>query len=384
MNIRNIDINLMNPAKYNPRKNLKPTDKQYQHIKNSIETFGYIDPVIWNEKTGNIVGGHQRFKILKDRGESEVECVVVDFDETTEKAANAALNKAVGEWDDDLLDVLLKDLNDVGFDMEPFGFDPFEPEIIEDDDFEVELPVEPVSKIGQIYQLGKHRLMVGDSTIPENIDKLMAGDVADLCVTDPPYNVNYKGKTKDAMTIMNDNMAKESFYSFLLAAYQQIIKSLKPGGVIYVFHADTEGVNFRTALIDAGFKLSECLIWVKNALVLGHSDYQWQHEPILYGWKEGASHYIINDRTLTTVLEQKKESNKLHPTMKPLDLLSRLILNSSKENEIVLDSFGGSGSTLIACEQTKRVCRMMELDPRYADVIIKRYEDYTGGKAVMI
>ena len=249
----------------------------------------------------------------------------------------------------------------------------------------MELPEAPKTKRGNIYKLGNHYLMCGDSTNADDVKKLMNNQLADLIVTDPPYNVNYEGKTDGNLKIMNDNMENDQFYSFLESAFINLYDFIKDGGSIYVFHADTEGLNFRKAMISSGFKLAECLVWVKNAFVMGRQDYHWKHEPILYGWKPGASHYFINDRSQSTVLEfDKPARNEEHPTMKPIDLIAYLINNSSKKDEIVLDLFGGSGTTIIACEQTNRNAFIMELDPRYCDVIVDRWEKFTNQKAELI
>lgn len=392
MDIQKIKINLLIPATYNPRKDLKPDDEEYKKIKRSIENFGYVCPLIVN-KDYTVIGGHQRLKVLQELGYNEVECVVVDLDKTKEKALNIALNKISGDWDIEKLDALLKELKDSDFDMDLTGysFDEIDDMIgdmigSKDDNFDLETALneidEPVTKLGDIYQLGKHRLICGDATDDNTVKKLMNGTYADLVITDPPYNVDYEGT---AGKIKNDNMSEDKFYKFLLLAFENLYNSLKAGGGIYVFHADTEGLNFRTAFKEAGFKLAECLIWEKDRFVLGRQDYQWQHEPILYGWKEGSAHYFVDKRTLTTILQFERPKNSdLHPTMKPIDLLSFLLKNSSKENEIILDLFGGSGSTLIAAEQTKRICYMSELDPKYCDVIVKRWEDLTNQEAVLI
>ena len=254
---------------------------------------------------------------------------------------------------------------------------------IEEDDYEVVAPDEPKSKKGDIYILGNHRLMCGDSINKDDVRKLMNGNQCDMIFTDPPYNVNYEGGT--GMKIQNDNMLDANFYNFLFSAFDNMYENTKKGGAIYVCHADTEGLNFRNAYKNAGFKLAECLIWVKSALVMGRQDYHWRHEPIIYGWKEGAAHYFIDDRTQDTVWEFKKQKkNALHPTMNPLELCAKAIYNSSRSGYISLDLFGGSGSKLIASEQLNRNCYMMELDPKYVDVIIDRWEKFTGRKAVKV
>lgn len=394
LEIQRIETNRLIPATYNPRKDLKPEDEEYQKIKKSILEFGFVSPLIVN-KDMTVIGGHQRLKVLQELGHKSVECIIVDLDKTKEKALNIALNKISGEWDTDKLESLLQELRMEDFDLSITGFDSDEVDDILDDlietkedDFDVAEELNkieiPITKQGDVWILGKHRLMCGDSTQKEAVMHLMNKQEANMSLTDPPYNVNYEGKTQDALTIANDSMNDNEFYTFLEKSFKNLYENIKEGGSIYIFHADTEGLNFRKAFIEAGFKLAQCLIWVKNTFVMGRQDYQWRHEPILYGWKEGVAHHFINDRTQSTILEFDKPSrNAEHPTMKPIDLLVRLIKNSSKENNIILDLFGGSGSTLIAAEQTKRICYMMELDPKYCDVIVKRWEKLTNKKAIL-
>jgi DNA modification methylase len=392
MNIQKIEITKLKPAEYNPRKNLKPEDEEYQKIKRSIIEFGYVAPVIVNSDM-TVIGGHQRLKVLKELGYNEVECVVVDLNKNKEKALNIALNKISGDWDNNKLEELLAELKetDIDLDITGFSFDEVD-NILKDitgskeDDFDIQQALdeidEPTTKTGDIWILGRHRLMCGDSTQKEQVLRLMNNQEADMLLTDPPYNVDYEGKTADALKIENDNMNETEFYNFLLDSFRNMYESVKYGGSVYVFHADTEGLNFRNAFKSCGFKLAQCLVWVKNTFVMGRQDYQWRHEPILYGWKEGAGHYFVDDRKQSTVLEFDKPSrNAEHPTMKPVDLLVYLIKNSSKEDNLILDLFGGSGSTLIAAEQTRRKCYTMELDPKYCDVIVKRWETLTGEKA---
>lgn len=375
------------PADYNPRKDLKPGDAEYEKLKRSIEQFGYVEPVIWNKTTGRVVGGHQRLKVLIDMGITEVECVVVEMDESKEKALNVALNKISGDWDKDKLALLIADLQGEDFDVSLTGFEPAEIDAlfkdtikdgIKDDDFDVEeeLKNPPITKPGDVWMLGRHRLICGDSTKAETFDTLMNGVKANLVITDPPYNVNYEGS---AGKIKNDNMADEAFYNFLLAAYTQMHSAMADDASIYVFHADTEGLNFRRAFADAGFYLSGCCIWKKQSLVLGRSPYQWQHEPCLYGWKKNGKHQWYTGRKETTIWEfDKPKKNGDHPTMKPIPLLAYPIMNSSMSNAVVLDPFGGSGSTLIACEQSERICHTIELDEKFCDVIVKRYIEQVG------
>ena len=394
MNIQKISIEKLKPADYNPRKDLKPEDEEYQKIKKSILEFGYVDPVIVNTDM-TVIGGHQRLKVLKDLGYTVIECNVVDLDKNKEKALNIALNKITGEWDNQKLEDLLAELKEADFDLSTTGFTFDEVDNMlkditgsKEDDFDLDQALEeidePITKPGDIWILGKNKLMCGDSTIKESVNKLMNNEKADFILTDPPYNVDYEGKTAEALKIQNDHMENNQFYEFLESAFKNMYDAIKDGGSIYVFHADTEGLNFRNAFLNAGFKLAQCLVWVKNTFVMGRQDYQWRHEPILYGWKEGAGHYFINDRKQSTVLEfDKPTRNAEHPTMKPVDLLVYLIKNSCKQDELILDLFGGSGSTLIAAEQIQRRCYLMELDPKYCDVIVKRWETLTGKKAVL-
>ena len=394
MNIQKISIEKLKPAEYNPRKDLKPEDEEYQKIKKSLIEFGYVAPVIVNSDM-TVIGGHQRLKVLKELGYTEIECNVVDLDKAKEKALNIALNKITGEWDNTKLEELLAELKetDIDMDMTGFSFDEVDNMLKDitgskEDDFDLDQALneieEPISKPGDVWILGRHRLMCGNSTQKEDVMRLMDKQKADMLLTDPPYNVDYEGKTSAALKIENDNMNETEFYNFLIDAFRNMYESIKHGGSIYVFHADTEGLNFRNAFKAVGFKLAQCLVWVKNTFVMGRQDYQWRHEPILYGWKEGAGHYFVDNRKQSTVLEFDKPSrNAEHPTMKPIDLLVYLIKNSSKENDIILDLFGGSGSTLIAAEQIQRTCYTMELDPKYCDVIIKRWENLTGQKAIL-
>lgn len=390
MLIERIQTDRLIPADYNPRKDLKPGDPEYEKLKRSLEEFGYVEPVIWNKTTSHVVGGHQRLKVLLDMGITEVECVVVEMDADKEKALNVALNKISGDWDKDKLALLIADLQGADFDVSLTGFDPGEiddlfknslKDGIHDDDFDVdaELQNPAVAKLGDVWLLGRHRLVCGDSTKADTFAALMDGKLANLVVTDPPYNVNYEGT---AGKIKNDNMGNEAFYDFLLAAFTNTEAAMAQDASIYVFHADTEGLNFRKAFSDAGFQLSGCCIWKKPSLVLGRSPYQWQHEPVLFGWKKKGKHNWYADRKQTTIWEfEKPKKNADHPTMKPIALLAYPIMNSSLTNCIVLDPFGGSGSTLIACEQSDRICFTIELDEKYCDVIVKRYIEQVGAAA---
>ena len=375
------------PADYNPRKDLKPGDAEYEKLKRSIEQFGYVEPVIWNKTTSRVVGGHQRLKVLMDMGHTEVDCVIVEMDEEKEKALNIALNKISGDWDKDKLALLIADLQGADFDVSLTGFEPAEIDAlfkdtlkdeIKEDNFDVDAELEKptFSKAGDVWSLGRHRLICGDSTKAETFDMLMGSTKANLVITDPPYNVNYEGS---AGKIKNDNMGNEAFYQFLFDAFTNTEKAMADDASIYVFHADTEGLNFRRAFSDAGFYLSSTCIWKKQSLVLGRSPYQWQHEPCLFGWKKKGKHQWYTGRKESTIWEfDKPKKNGDHPTMKPIPLLAYPIMNSTMSNSVVLDPFGGSGSTLIACEQTERICYTVELDEKFCDVIVKRYIEQVG------
>lgn len=394
MTIRKMPIAALSPAKYNPRKDLKPGDPAYEKIRRSLHEFGYVDPVIWNEVTGNIVGGHQRYKVLVAEGAAEIDCVVVHIENPQEeKALNIALNKAVGEWEPVALADLLKDLQDSGYDVDATGFDAAEiddlfsqvhDKEVHDDDCDIDPEqIEPFVQPGDLWMLGKHRMMCGDATSEEDTAHLMDGDKANLVVTDPPYNVAYE--SADGKKIQNDSMADGQFYEFLLAAFRNMAAHMAEGGSAYIFHADTEGLNFRRAFKEAGFHISGVCIWVKNSLVLGRSPYQWQHEPVLFGWLPNGKHRWFSDRKQSTVWNfDKPRRSKEHPTMKPIPLLAYPIRNSSAPNGIVLDLFGGSGSTLMACEQTDRICRTMELDPKYATAIVMRYANEYGTENIRL
>ena len=387
MKIETIKIDALIPADYNPRKDLKPGDPEYEKLKCSVEQFGYVEPVIWNKATGRVVGGHQRIKVLKELWLTELECVVVELDDDKEKALNIALNKISGEWDKEKLALLITDLQGADFDISLTGFEPAEiddlfkgsmKDRIKDDDFDVdaELQKPAISRLGDLWSLGRHRLVCGDSTKAETFGLLMNGAKANLVVTDPPYNVDYKGA---AGKIKNDNLKDDTFHQFLLDSFINMEAAMADDASIYVFHADTEGLNFRKAFSEAGFYLSGTCIWKKQSLVLGRSPYQWQHEPVLFGWKKKGTHQWYTGRKETTIWEfDKSKKNSDHPTMKPIALIAYPIMNSSMSNTLVLDPFGGSGSTLIACEQTDRSCSTIELDEKYCDVIIKRFIEQVG------
>lgn len=379
--LRTISIAELKPATYNPRKKLKPGDKEYEKIKNSIQEFGFADPLVVNSDM-TIIGGHQRLNVAMKLGYTEVPCAVVDVDKTKEKALNIALNKITGAWDETLLADLLLNLKDTGYNLELTGFEA--PEIdelfrtdkdVKEDNFDVDmaLEAEPFVKLGDIWLLGKHRMMCSDSTDSSQVSILMDGKKANMCVTDPPYNCAYKGGT--GMTIMNDKWTdSEAFYHFLLDAFKNIYVNLADGGAFYAFHSDAEKVNFFNATVDAGFHYSTTCIWVKNSLVIGRMDYQMRHEPVIYAFKDTAKHKFYGDRKQTTVWEYDRPTkSKLHPTMKTLQVVGYPIRMSSQENSIVLDLFGGSGTTLMASEQLNRISYLMELDPKYASAIVRRY-----------
>lgn len=386
---RMIPVGDLRPAKYNPRVKLKPGDKDYEKIKASIEEFGFTDPLVVNADM-TIIGGHQRLTVAMDLGYTEVPCAVVDLEDTKAKALNLALNRISGRWDEALLADLLKDIEAADYDLALTGFDA--PEIAEifnnvhnkdvkEDDFDVDAASQAAAFVepGDIWTLGRHRLLCGDCTDAGSVALLMDGKKANLCITDPPYNCSYKAKT--GMTIMNDSWTdSEKFHQFLLDAMKNIYENLADGGALYVFHSDAEKVNFFNATVEAGFHYSTTCVWVKNMLVIGRMDYQMRHESVIYAFKDTARHKFYGDRKQTTVWEfDKPTKSKLHPTMKPLPLVAYPMRNSSQENGIVLDPFGGSGSTLMAAEQLNRVAYTMELDPKYASAIVRRYAAYKGG-----
>lgn len=384
MNITNIPLKNLKPYENNPRKN----DDAVKYVAESIKEFGFKVPIVI-DKNNVIVAGHTRYKAAKKLKMSEVPCIIAD-DLTDEqiKAFRLADNKVAekAEWDFDLLNAELDDIIDL--DMELFGFEDAlqdDAEEAVEDEFEVELPPEPKSKLGDIYQLGNNRLMCGDSTVLKDVEKLMGGEQADMLLTDPPYNVNYEGKTKDKLKIKNDQMGNDNFRQFLTDAFSNADMVMKPGAVFYIWHADSEAYNFRGACFDAGWTVRQCLIWNKNSMVMGRQDYQWKHEPCLYGWKEGAGHLWASDRKQTTVINfDKPTRNDMHPTMKPIPLFDYQIKNNTKGGDVVLDLFGGSGTTIMACEQNGRRGYSMEYDPRYVDVIVDRWEKFTGAKAVLL
>ena len=372
------------------------SDEQVAQIAASIKEFGWTNPILVDGSNG-IIAGHGRLMAARKLGYKEVPTIeLADLTETQKKAYIIADNRLAlnAGWDNEMLKLEFDELAELGFDLEltGFSFDEIEAlnpvdlnEGLTDEDEAPPLPPEPKTKPGDIYKLGKHRLMCGDSTSIEHLERLCDGQPVDMWLTDPPYNVAYKGKTKDSLTIQNDSMGDDQFRQFLRDAYVAADAVMKAGAVFYIWHADSEGYNFRGAAQDAGWKVRQCLIWKKSSMVMGRQDYHWKHEPCLYGWKEGAGHLWATDRKQTTILEFEKPSrNGEHPTMKPVALFEYQMLNNTKGGDIVLDSFGGSGTTLIAAEKNGRTGYLMELDPKYCDVIVKRWEDFTGKKAVLL
>lgn len=380
-----VDIDKLIPYVNNARTH---SPEQINKLRSSLREFGFINPVIIDDKF-NVVAGHGRIAAAQAEGIKEIPCVYVDYlTEAQKKAYILADNRMAMDagWDEEMLRVELEALQDMAFDLSMTGFNDKEladlfktEEEVEDDDFDLDAALEKAAfvKKGDIWTVGRHRLMCGDATSGEDVTKLMDGKKANIIVTDPPYGVSFK--SSDGLSIQNDALKGDEFYQFLLQAFKNMADNLTKGGAAYVFHADTEGLNFRKAFIDAGFHLAGCCIWVKNSLVLGRSDYQWQHEPVLYGFLQNGNHPWYSDRKQTTIWNfDKPKRNKNHPTSKPLDLLGYPIQNSSQANGIVIDTFGGSGSTLMACEQTNRICYMMELDEKYASVILRRYVEDGG------
>ena len=393
MQLKHYKLSDINPAKYNPRK---ITDKELSGLIESIKKFGMIDPLIVNIRDGKnvLVGGHQRLKVAEILKMETVPVVEVDLSISEEKALNVALNSPTlsGKYDENILSGLLDEIKvDLPDLFEDLNFGDFDIDIpvekIEgktDDDAVPEMQPDPITKRGDIWLLGKHRLMCGDSTSIDDMEKLTQKNLVDMWLTDPPYNVAYEGKTKDSLTIQNDSMGNDDFRQFLVDCCTAADAVMKPGAVFYIWHADSEGYNFRGAAFDAGWKVRQCLIWKKSTIVMGRQDYHSKHEPCLYGWKDGAGHLWASDRKQSTILEFDKPSrNAEHSTMKPVELFEYQLLNNTKGGDIVLDSFCGSGTTIIAAEKNGRIGYGMELDERYCDVIIKRWQDYTGKEAIL-
>ena len=380
------------PYENNSRTHSK---EQVEQIKRSITEFGFTNPILIDEHNG-IIAGHGRLQAAQELGIKLVPTILLEgLTEAQRKAYviadnNLALNAG---WDLDVLKLEIEGLGEFDFDIDLLGFDDdFLAGLMEeepadgltDEDEVPELEDDPVTVEGDVWILGNHRLMCGDSTKIDAVEKLMDGQKADLWLTDPPYNVAYEGKTKDALKIQNDSQSDLDFRQFLRDCYVAADFVMKEGAVFYIWHADSEGYNFRGAAMDAGWKVRQCLIWKKQTLVMGRQDYHWKHEPCLYGWKEGAGHLWAADRKQTTILEFDRPSKSVeHPTMKPVELFEYQLLNNTKGSDLILDSFGGSGTTMIAAEKNNRYSRLMELDPKYCDVIIKRWQDFTGKEAVL-
>ncbi|MGW8822239.1 site-specific DNA-methyltransferase [Paenibacillus lautus] len=425
MDIRVIPIDQINAAAYNPREDLQPGDPDYEKLKRSIEEFGYVEPIVWNERTGNMVGGHQRYKIMvHEQGHTELAVSVVDLDDQQERLLNIALNKVSGRWDEEALAMLLAELQESGAALELSGFDQDEigdliallpdvpdvdPPVVEDD-FDVGKALddirEPETKRGDIWQLGPHRLMCGDSTSQDDVGSLMVGELAALVVTDPPYNVAVESDSSRLAadgreTIMNDDMPAEEFAGFLHSVFERYAEHMVPTAAIYVFHPTSYQRQFEDAMNAAGIVIRSQCVWVKNAASFGWSQYRWQHEPVFYAHIKGKAPAWYGDRRQTTVwraglpLEEPEPSTVwevsrgdvgkyVHPTQKPLELLAIPIKNSSRPGDTVADFFGGSGSTLMTCDQLDRPCRTMEIDPKFCDVIKRRYQETTGIEPVLI
>lgn len=363
--------------------------EQILKLRSSLREFGFVNPIIIDREF-NVIAGHGRLMAAKEEGIEEVPCVFVDYlTDAQKKAYILADNRMAMDagWDDELLKIEMEELQNLGYDLEFTGFDEKEladlfgvdDKEVKEDEFDLTAALEKASFVerGDVWFVGKHKLMCGDATSSEDVAKLMEDKKANLILTDPPYNVAFK--SSDGLTIQNDSMDNNDFYEFLYLSFKNMADHLENGGAAYVFHADTEGLNFRKAFIDAGFHLAGCCIWVKDSLVLGRSDYQWQHEPVLYGFMQNGKHPWYSDRKQTTIWNfDKPKKNSNHPTSKPLDLLAYPINNSTQANAIVIDTFGGSGSTLMACEQMNRICYTMELDEKYASVILRRYVEDTN------
>ena len=371
------------------------SEEQVTQIAASIKEFGFLNPVIIDGEKG-IIAGHGRVMAAKKLGMTELPAVEAShLTDAQRRAYIIADNKLAlnAGWDEEMLRVEFAELTEAGFDLDLTGFSLDEigalqieeiPPGLTDEDAVPDVPVTPVTVEGDVWLLGRHRLMCGDSTSIDALEQLCGGQAVDMWLTDPPYNVAYEGKTKEALTIKNDKMGDDSFRQFLRDAYVAADAVMKSGAVFYIWHADLEGYNFRGAAFDAGWKIRQCLIWEKQTLVMGRQDYHWKHEPCLYGWKDGAGHLWAADRKQTTILKFDRPSrNAEHPTMKPVALFEYQMLNNTKGGDIILDSFGGSGTTMLAAEKNGRVSRLMELDPKYCDVIIKRWQDFTGKTATL-
>ncbi|MGZ6067055.1 MAG: DNA methyltransferase [Polyangiales bacterium] len=380
-----VAVDAVRPHPKNPRRG------DLDAIVESIRKNGFYGACVVQRSTGHILAGNHRFLAAKKAGLTEVPVLFVDVDDRAAEKILLADNRTsdLATYDDEALAALLKEIATAG-ELEGTGFAQADVDALleeigsidesalanteEEDDEEIEIPSEPDSKPGEVYDLGPHRLICGDATSVTDLEKLLRGDLVDLLWTDPPYNVDYEGKTKNKLRIQNDKMKGGAFREFLLEAFSSASTAMRPGACFYIAHADTEGYNFRGAVADVGWKLSQCLVWAKDQFVLGRGDYHWRHEPILYGWKDGAAHHAVKDRTQDTVWECKRpRKNDDHPTMKPVALVERAIRNSTNKGDLVLDLFGGSGTTLIAAARCGRIARLVEIDPRYCDVIRRRW-----------
>ncbi len=391
---RQIEIRSIDDITPYARNSRTHSDEQVAQIAASIREFGWTTPILIDEE-GSVICGHGRLLAARKLGQAEVEVIVArGWSDAKKRAYVIADNKLAlnAGWDMELLALELADLKEFDFDLGLTGFSdeelskllPDKTDGNTDQDEVPEVPADPITKPGDVWLMGKHRLLCGDSTSVDDMEKLTSGQLVDMWLTDPPYNVAYEGGTKDKLTIQNDNMGDEQFRAFLRDAYVTADTVMKPGAVFYIWHADSEGYNFRGAARDAGWQVRQCLIWKKSSQVMGRQDFHWKHEPCLYGWKDGAAHLWANDRKQTTVLEFDKPSrNGEHPTMKPVAIFEYQLLNNTKGGDIVLDSFAGSGTTVIAAEKNGRVAHLMELDPRYCDVIIKRWQDFSGKSATL-
>jgi site-specific DNA-methyltransferase (adenine-specific) len=393
LNIQHVSVDALIPYARNARAH---SDAQVAQIAASIREFGWTNPILVDGDKG-IIAGHGRLAAARKLGLSDVPVIELAHLSPTQKRAYVIADNRLAldaGWDDAMLALEMGDLRDEGFDLDLTGFNADEmnalfedsstAEGLTDEDAAPDVQTLTVSKPGDTWLCGKHRVMCGDSTIIDALQSLTQGQLVDMWLTDPPYNVAYEGGTKESLKIQNDSMSDEQFRQFLRDSYSAADAVMKPGAVFYIWHADLEGFNFRGAAKDAGWQVRQCLIWRKNSLVMGRQDYQSQHEPCLYGWKEGAGHLWASDRKQTTILDfDRPTRNGEHPTMKPAALFEYLMLNNTKGGDLVLDSFGGSGTTMIAAEKNGRVARLMELDPRYCDVIVKRWQDFTGKKATL-
>lgn len=387
---KNIQLVKLKDIKLNPKNRNKHPAEQIDRLVKIIEKTGFRRPGTISNRTGLLVCGEGRYLAAKKLGLKEMPIMFQDYENEQQEYADAVADNGIDKWSALDTSGIMQDVKEFeDFDLDLLGIKDFrivEPTIEPqcDEDEAPGVPSQPITKPGDIYHLGRHKLICADSTVADDVAKMMGSDRADCIWTDPPYNVAYQGKTKESLTIQNDEMGDEDFYQFLYDAYLTMIMFTRPGGAIYVAHADSEGANFRKAMKDAGWLLKQCLVWVKQSLVMGRQDYHWKHEPILYGWAPGASHDWFSDRKQTTVLEFSRPSrNEEHPTMKPVELVEYCIKNSCKPGGIVMDLFGGSGTTMIAAEKCGMSARLVELDPRYCDVIVNRWERYTGQKAIL-